>query len=149
MDQAIDTAAVQAFLEQAWEIEGTINRRIEERNRLTGMLASAGIANYSGMPRGGNADWTRSADSAVDMLRDIGADIDRLCRLRTAINAAIDAVDHPRYREVLESRYRVKHTWAEIAEAMNLSDEKYVRKLHREALTCVGIPAEFAREFAQ
>lgn len=131
------------FLSLAWRIDGRIERRIEERERLDTRLKSGRLSNISGMPRGGQYDWTNAADSIVEMDRRIGDEINELCRIKRLVNEAIDAVDDLRYRQVLEMRYRNYMGWEKIAEAMEY-DPRHVQRLHGEALLCVVVPEEFA-----
>jgi DNA-directed RNA polymerase specialized sigma subunit len=131
------------FLRLAWRIDGRIEHRIEERERLDARLKSGRLSNLSGMPRGGQYDWTNTADSVVEIDKRIGDEIAELCKIKRLVNEAIDAVDDVRYRQVLERRYRFYMSWDEIAEEMGY-DPRHVQRLHGEALLCVVVPKEFA-----
>jgi len=131
------------FLGLAWRIDGRIEHRIEERERLNSRLTSGRLTNLSGMPRGGQYDWTNAADSVVEMDKQIGEEINELCRIKRLVNEAIDAVEDWRYRQVLEMRYRNYMGWDKIAEELEY-DPRHVQRLHGEALLEVRVPKEFA-----
>ena len=52
------------------------------------------------------------------------------------IRQAINAVENPNYRLILENRYLNHLTWEQIAEVMFISD-RHVRRLHVKALDAV------------
>ena len=122
------------YLMRAWQIDRRIDAKIEERDRLRAKLEAGRMSRITGMPRGGSGDWTDAVSRVVELDRQIGAEIVELCRIKREVNAAIDAVEPTRLREVLALRYRNYLTWEEIAERMAL-DLRWVYRLHGEALT--------------
>lgn len=132
------------FLSLAWKIDDRIDRRIEERERLNAKVTAGRLSNLSGMPRGGSYDWTNVADRVVELDKKIGDEISYLCRVKMAVNDAIDAVEDQRYRQVLEMRYRNYLSWEDIGEKLNYAP-RHVQRLHGEALLCVRVPEDFAR----
>ena len=131
------------FLSLAWRIDMRIERRIEERDRLSARIEAGRSANLTGMPRGGKYDWTDIADKVVEMDKKLGGEIAELCRVKRLINESIDRVEDMRYRMILEMRYRNYMTWQQIADELYY-DVRHVQRLHGEALLCVRVPDEFA-----
>lgn len=131
------------FLSQAWRIETRIEKKIEERERIEAKLTSGRMTNLTGMPRGGNYDWTDAVASVMRFTEQINAEIMQLCTIKRQVNDAIEAVEDRRYRMVLEMRYRNYMSWEEIADEMHY-DPRWVQELHGRALLCVKVPKCFA-----
>lgn len=131
------------FLMLAWQIDGRIERKIEERERIEARLNAGRLSNLSGMPRGGGYDWTDTAAKVMSLTEQIDAEIGKLCRVKRLVNEAIDAVPEVKYRRVLELRYRNYLSWEQIAEDMQY-DIRWVHELHGRALLRVRVPEEFA-----
>lgn len=131
------------FLMLAWQIDGRIERKVEERDRIEARLNAGRLSNLSGMPRGGGYDWTDTAANVMSLTEQIDAEIGKLCRVKRLVNEAIDAVPEVKYRRVLELRYRNYLSWEQIAEDMQY-DIRWVHELHGRALLRVRVPEEFA-----
>jgi hypothetical protein len=129
------------YLSQAWQIDKRIEKKCEERDRLLARLTAGRLTHLTGMPRGGNFDWTDAVSRLIEMDNAINGEIMELCRLKREINAAIEAVEDMRYRRVLELRYRNYMRWEDIAEEMGY-EVRHVTRLHGEALACVRIPSQ-------
>lgn len=127
------------FLMQAWRTEDRIAERIEERERLLAKLTAGRGSNLSGMPRGGCYDWTDAVSRVIEADRAIAAEITKLGEVKRLVNDAIEAVENPRRRRVLELRYRNYLRWEQIAEVMGY-DVRHVTRLHGEALLDVVVP---------
>ena len=113
------------YLQRAWQIDGRIGRRLEERARLRTMLNAGASASDEG---------PREAESAlIAMDEAIEGEILALCRVKREVNAAIEAVDDVRLRRLLELRYRSYMTWEAIADEMGY-ELRHIYRLHREAL---------------
>ena len=124
------------YLMRAWQIDRRIEAKIEERDRLRAKLEAGRMSRITGMPRGGSGDWTDAVSRVVELDRQIGAEIVALCAIKREVNAAIDAVEPTRLREVLALRYRNYMRWEEIAERLRY-DERWVRRLHWRGLKAV------------
>ena len=124
------------FLMQAWEIDKRIESKIYERDRLMARLTSARSSTPTGMPRGGNYDWTDAVAAVVDMDAAIKAEILDLCRIKREVNAVIDSVEDQRLRRVLELRYRSYYTFEKIAEVLTY-DVRQIYNIHNDALEAV------------
>ena len=127
------------YLSQAWQIDRRIESKCEERDRLLVKLQAGRMSHLTGMPRGGNFDWTDAVARLVEMDWEIAGEIMRLCALKREINACIEAVEDMRYRRLLELRYRNYYTWEQIADEMNY-EVRWVYALHGEALRAVRVP---------
>lgn len=127
------------YLMQAWRIEDRIESRIEERERLEARLTSPRGSNLTGMPRGGNSDWTNAVIAVSELNATINAEIVELCRVKRQVNNAIEAVEDSRYRRVLELRYRNYMAWDDIAKQMGYT-LRNVFELHGKALLKIKQP---------
>lgn len=127
------------YLNQARQLDQRIAAREAERDRIIALAAGARSPQLTGMPRGGQHDWTNAVDRAVDMTSDITREIMELVRLKAEINRTIAAVPDERCRTLLELRYRSYLTWEQIAERMGY-DVRWVYRLHGEALLLVHVP---------
>ena len=76
---------------------------------------------------------------AIDLARDIQAEIDTLRDERRTVVRDLDALPSGRLKDVLERRYisAPRESWADIAADMGL-DEDYVKHLHGWALEAFG-----------
>ena len=124
-------------LSDAWHIDRRIQRKIEERDRLQALLEAGRQTHLTGMPRGGNHDWTDTADKVIALTEQIDRDIAELVRVKTWADQTISRVRNVRYRNVLELRYKNYMTFEQIAEEMNIS-LRWVYILHKRALRIIG-----------
>lgn len=138
-----DRLSPKDFLMKAWHIDSRIDRKIYERDRLQEKLTAGRLSNLSGMPRGGEYDWTNAAASIADMDKTICAEITELCRVKRLVTEAIENIADMRYRTVLELRYRSYMSWDAIAKELNY-DLRHVYRLHGEALLQIRVPPDFA-----
>ena len=114
------------YLLRAWRIDERIARRIEEREQLRRRLRAAA-------PERETPQWRRAQAGVEAMSAAIGEEIAQLCDVKREINAAIEAVEDERYKQLLELRYRNYMTWGAIAEMMDY-ELRHVYRLHRAAL---------------
>ena len=129
------------YLSQARYIDKRIERKIEERDRLREKLIAGRMAQITGMPRGGNYDWTDGVNALIALEEEINREIMELCRVKREVWAAIDAVDEGRFRWLLELRYRNYLTWEQIADEMGY-DVRWVYRMHGAALAHIQVPKE-------
>lgn len=141
------------FLMRAWQIDARIDDKLaeierleEKRERIMAKLTAGRASNLTGMPRGGNYDWTNNLESVIEtdeLIRDaiqaLRAEIMELCRVKREVADAINAVEPVVYRRVLDLRYRNYLDWQTIAQKMGY-DVRHVFRLHGEALLCVKVP---------
>ena len=143
------------YLLRAWQIDARIDEKLaeiermeEKRERIMAKLRAGRSSNLTGMPRGGNYDWTDSIEAVIEtdeLIRDavnaLRAEIMELCRVKREVADAINAVEPVVYRRVLDLRYRSYLDWQTIAQKMGY-DVRHVFRLHGEALLCVKVPKE-------
>ena len=75
----------------------------------------------------------------ADLEMEIDRRIDQYVDLTREIEAAIDAVEDPRYRELLRFRYVNGWSWLKIANEMHMSED-WVKHMHGWALQHVRVP---------
>lgn len=130
------------FLRRARSADRLIDQATERVERIRSRLESGRMSNITGMPRGGAADWTDTANALIELERRVNARVRDMCRLKRLAMDAIDQVEEARLREVLELYYLDGYTWEQVAAAMHL-DQRWVYRLHGKALLKVKVPEEF------
>lgn len=129
------------FLRRAREVDRRVDEAQERLERLRAKLESGRMSSVTGMPRGGGADWTETADRLIELERVVNARTRELVRWKLAAIDAIRAVEEPRLAEVLELYYIDGLTWEDVAKRMGL-DLRWVYRLHGRALLEVRVPEE-------
>ena len=127
------------FLRRAREVDRRVDEAQERLERLRAKLESGRMSSVTGMPRGGGADWTETADRLIELERVVNARTRELVRWKLAAIDAIRAVEEPRLAEVLELYYIDGLTWEDVAKRMGL-DLRWVYRLHGRALLEVRVP---------
>ena len=127
------------FLRRAREVDQRVDEAQERLKRLRAKLESGRMSSVTGMPRGGGADWTETADRLIELERVVNARTRELVRWKLAAIDAIRAVEEPRLAEVLELYYIDGFTWEDVAKRMGL-DLRWVYRLHGRALLEVRVP---------
>lgn len=133
------------FLRQARDADRRIDEAMERLERMRAKLEAGRMSNLTGMPRGGGADWTETADRVIELEKRVNARIREMVRQKQAAMDAIDRVEEARLREVLELYYLDGYTWEQVAEQMDMSD-RHVKRLHGIALLRVKVPTEVAQD---
>ena len=127
------------FLRQARDIDRRIKREQEQIERLRAKLEAGRMSSVTGMPRGGGADWTDTANKLIDLEKRMNARLREMCRVKQSVMDAIDRVEPVRARELLECYYLYGMTWAQTAEALHCN-ERHVYRLHGRALRLIEVP---------
>ena len=130
------------FLRRARSVDRRVDEAQERVERIRAKLESGRMSSLTGMPRGGGADWTETADRLIELERVVNARTRELVRWKLAAIDAIRAVEEPRLAEVLELYYLDGLRWEDVAKRMGL-DQRWVYRLHGRALMCVKVPEEF------
>jgi DNA-directed RNA polymerase specialized sigma24 family protein len=130
------------FLRRARGVDRLVDEAQERVDRLQAKLEAGRMSQITGMPRGGGADWTQTADRLIELEQVVNGRIRELVRWKLAAIDAIDAVEEARLREVLELYYIDGFTWEQVAQRMGL-DPRWVFRLHGKALLRVKVPDEF------
>ena len=129
------------FLRQARNIDRRVDEAQERVERLRARLEAGRRSSLTGMPRGGQQDWTDTADRLIELERRVNARIRELVRWKLAAMDAIDLVEEANLREVLELYYIDGYNWEQVAQRMGV-DLRWVYRLHGRALLKVNVPEE-------
>lgn len=132
------------FLRRARSVDRRVDEAQERVERLRARLEAGRMSQITGMPRGGGADWTETADRLIELERVVNARIRDMCRLKRLAIEAIDSADFVRtvHRDVLELYYIDGYSWEEVAKALHY-DKSWVLRLHGQALLKVKVPEDF------
>ena len=133
------------FLRRAREVDRRVDEAQERLERLRAKLESGRMSSVTGMPRGGGADWTETADRLIELERVVNARTRELVRWKLAAIDVIRSVEEPRLAEVLELYYIDGLTWEDVAKRMGM-DLRWVYRLHGRALLMVRVPEEVKKE---
>lgn len=128
------------FLRQVRTVDRRIDEATERLDRMRAKLEAGRLSRITGLPRGGTMDWTETADRIIELERRVNSKVRDMCRMKQAAMDAIDAIEEPKLREVLELYYLDGYTWEQVAEAMGYSDLRWVYRLHGRALLKVRVP---------
>ena len=127
------------FLRRAREVDRRVDEAQERAERLRAKLEAGRMSSVTGMPRGGGADWTETADRLIELERVVNQRTRELVRWKLVAIDAIRAVEEPRLSEVLELYYIDGLTWEDVAKRMGLN-LRWVYRLHGRALLEVRVP---------
>lgn len=133
------------FLRMARGVDRRIDRATERVERLRARLEAGRLNQITGMPRGGNSDWTETADKLIELEQIVNARVREMCKVKRLAMEAIEAVEEMRYREVLELYYLDGFTWEQVAEQMHYT-VRNVTNLHGKALLKIKVPMEIIEE---
>ena len=133
------------FLRMARGVDRRIDRATERVERLRARLEAGRLNQITGMPRGGNSDWTETADKLIELEQIVNARVREMCTVKRLAMEAIEAVEEMRYREVLELYYLDGFTWEKVAETMGY-DVRHATRLHGKALQKVKVPQEIQQD---
>ena len=129
------------FLRRARDVDRRVDEAQERVDRLRAKLEAGRLSRVTGMPRGGGADWTETADRLIELERVVNRRTREMVRWKLAAIDAIRAVEEPRLAEVLELYYIDGFTWDQVAQRMGL-DLRWVYRLHGRALLEIKVPEE-------
>ena len=129
------------FLRRARDVDRRVDEAQERVDRLRARLEAGRLSRVTGMPRGGGADWTETADRLIELERVVNARTREWVRWKLDAIDAIRSVGEPRLAEVLELYYIDGMTWEQVAQRMGL-DQRWVYRLHGRALMMVKVPEE-------
>ncbi len=133
------------FLRQVRFVDRMIDSKLRQVERLRDEAGRTTLL-LSDMPRGGGSrnHLEDVITKIVDLENEINRDIDRLVDLKTAARTAINAIQEPEYRLILELRYLCYKTWPEIMDALGYS-EAHLYRLHGRALRSFIPPDNFSQ----
>lgn len=127
------------FLRRARTIDRRVDESVERAERLRARLEAGRMSSITGMPRGGGADWTVTADRLIELEQVVNRRTRELVRWKLLAIDAIRAVEDPRLAELLELYYIDGYTWEQVAERMGY-EVRQIYRLHGVALLMVKVP---------
>lgn len=127
------------FLRRARDVDRRVDEAQERVDRLRAKLEAGRLSRVTGMPRGGGADWTETADRLIELERVVNARTREWVRWKLDAIDAIRSVGEPRLAEVLELYYIDGFTWEQVAQRMGIT-ERWALILHGRALMQVKVP---------
>lgn len=127
------------FLRRARDVDRRVDEAQERVDRLRAQLEAGRLSRVTGMPRGGGADWTETADRLIELERRVTTQTKEMVAWKLAVIDAIESVSEMRLREVLELYYLDGYTWQQVAQRMGV-DVRTVYRLHGRALLMVRVP---------
>ena len=130
------------FLRRARTVDRRVDEATERAERVRARLEAGRMSVITGLPRGGGADWTETADRLIELEKRVNARTRELVRWKLMAMDAIDLVEEANLREVLELYYIDGYTWEQVAQRMGVT-ERWVQNLHGRALFKVQVPKEF------
>lgn len=125
------------YLMQVRGIDRRIEREEEQLERLRARVEAGRMSSITGMPRGGDADWTDTVHALIELEQRHNARIREMCRLKGDAMDLIDRVDDARLRAVLELYFLRGLTWERVAEETHYS-RCHVFRLRGQALQSVA-----------
>ena len=130
------------FLRRARDVDRRVDEAQERVDRLRAKLEAGRLSRVTGMPRGGGADWTETADRLIELERVVNQRTRELVRWKLGAIDAIRAVEEPRLAEVLELYYIDGLTWEQVAQRMGY-EVRQIYRLHGVALRKVKVPEDW------
>ncbi|NPV89545.1 MAG: DUF1492 domain-containing protein [Firmicutes bacterium] len=70
----------------------------------------------------------------VDLEQELQNDLDSYIQVKSEIHRVIEAVEKPKLKLILQMRYANYKKWEEIQDALDVSDLRYLFRLHNDAL---------------
>ena len=126
-------------MRRAREVDRRVDEAQERAKRLREKLEAGRVSSVTGMPRGGGADWTETADKLIELEQVVNQCTRELVRWKLAAIDAIRGVEEPRLAEVLELYYIDGLTWEQVAQRMGYT-MRNVQYLHGLALLRIIVP---------
>ena len=129
------------YLSQAMYIDQRIDSKLQQVTALR-ESATTVTATLSDMPRPDSPNQQAMANTIVkiiDLENEINRDIDQLVDLKAEVKRVISRLTSPDQQLVLELRYLCFKPWAEIMDALGIS-ETSVYRIHGEALKNIAVP---------
>ena len=130
------------FLRRARDVDRRVDEAQERVDRLRAKLEAGRLSRVTGMPRGGGADWTETADRLIELERVVNARTREWVRWKLNAIDAIRSVGEPRLAEVLELYYIDGLTWEQVAQRMGY-EVRQIYRLHGVALRKVKVPEDW------
>lgn len=123
------------YLQNISNIDRTIDRLVEEREREEAKAMRCSAVYTSGLPGQSNrvSSVEHYACKLVDLERELDRQTDEYVDLKREARALVDTLRNKRYRDILTWRYFNGLNWAQIAKDGHYSEDR-AKHLHGEAL---------------
>jgi len=129
------------FLRRARDVDRRVDEATERVERIRARLEAGRLSSITWLPRGGGADWTRTADRLIELEQAVNERVREMVRWKLAAIDAIRGVEEPRLAELLELYYIDGLTWEQVAQRMGY-EVRQIYRLRGVALTMVRVPED-------
>ena len=130
---------VRDWLNRAYNIDFEINTLLIERNRARERICGISAHGVSSEKVQSSKNNT-SEDAMINYLsydERIMRKLNQLYKIKSEVSNAVNAVENPVHRQLLQLRYLQYCKWERIAEKMGFSDKWVRTRLHNDALSDV------------
>lgn len=127
------------YLSQAMELEGRIDARMEQIGRLRAMATRGRQLAADIHEDAHQRNWNDALARISALEAELNADVQAWVALKRQIGGAIEGVEKPSHRQLLEYRYLCGWDWRRIANRMHYSIDR-VWHMHAEALRGMKAP---------
>lgn len=129
--------SIKTFFNQAFYLDRLIETNKCELERLRSLVESVPIPNLSKerVQEGERSDRiANTVAKIIDLEKQIQADIDHYIQVKTDIRRVIDTIEKPKLKLILQERYLNFKKWNEIQEIVEITNLRYLFRLHNFAL---------------
>jgi hypothetical protein len=133
--------SIKEFLNQAFYLDRLIQSNVDELERLRAVAESISSPDLSTERVQGGEPSDKVGNTVVkivDLEREIQNEIDRYVQAKRDIRRVIDGVDKPKLKLILQERYLNFKKWEQIQEIVEITDLRYLFRLHNVALEEAG-----------
>lgn len=128
---------IKEFLNQAFYLDRLIQVNKDELKRLRSVADSIPSPDLSSERVQGGERSDRIGNTVariVDLECEIQADIDEYIRVKCDIRRVINGVSKPKLKLILQERYLNFKKWEQIQDVVEITDLRYLFRLHNAAL---------------
>ena len=128
-----------AYLQKVELLDNLINSKLEEIDRLRGLLTKITATVKPDVVSSGGGNQDKRGDAVakiVDLEAEINQSIDELVDKKREVSGIIEMITDPDHAKILCKRYLLYEPWEQIACEMNFT-YRHVTRLHGEALQTV------------
>lgn len=133
--------SIKEFLNQAFYLDRLIQSNNDELERLRAVAESISSPDLSAERVQGGEPSDKVGNTVakiVDLEREIQIEIDRYVQVKRDIRRVIDGVDKPKLKLILQERYLNFKKWEQIQDIVEITDLRYLFRLHNIALDEAG-----------
>ncbi len=128
------------YLNQAYILNKKIDDKIIKYERLKSAAMNT-VGSLTGMPHGFgvNDKICDCMTKAIDLDKEINADIDKLAKLKKDMREKINEIPNYKMRALLIMRYIQFKNWRDIARQIGCSQNHVRNRLHEKAVSKINI----------